>query len=146
MNWGNKLILVFIAFATLIATLVYKSVNTKFELVSKDYYKEELRFQDKIDGKNNVAKLSSIQLIQTENLITLKLPKELIGYHVTGNILFYCPTNALNDINKTLLVNSNNEQFFLVKDFVPENYIVKISWQIGKDLYYAENKLQIKHL
>ena len=49
MNWGNKLMLVFIVFALLIGTLVYKSINTKYDLVSKDYYKD---IKKKVKCKN----------------------------------------------------------------------------------------------
>ena len=70
MNWGNKLILVFIVFAVMMSVLVYKSVNTKYDLVSKDYYKDELRYQDKIDGMHNAAKVSDVVVTQdADNVI-----------------------------------------------------------------------------
>ncbi|MFZ8343681.1 FixH family protein, partial [Staphylococcus aureus] len=55
MNWGYKLLLAFISFALIIGILVYKSINTKYDLVSTEYYKDELRYQDKIDGSGNAA-------------------------------------------------------------------------------------------
>jgi hypothetical protein len=59
MNWGNKLILAFVVFAAGMAFMVYQAVNTDFELVEKDYYKQELRYQQVIDGKAEAAKLSA---------------------------------------------------------------------------------------
>ena len=55
MNWGRSLILVFIVFAAFMGYLVYRASGTHFDLVSKEYYKDELRYQDKIDGFRNAA-------------------------------------------------------------------------------------------
>lgn len=35
MNWGNKLVLVFVAFIALIGTLVYKAIHTQYDLYRK---------------------------------------------------------------------------------------------------------------
>ena len=57
MTWGNKLLLVFAAFALLIGTLVYKCMQQNFELVSKDYYNDELQLykQKKLDAKATIT-------------------------------------------------------------------------------------------
>ena len=54
MNWGNKLLITFLVFGAGISFLVYRSMHTNFELVEKDYYKSELRYQEIIDGTNHV--------------------------------------------------------------------------------------------
>ena len=58
MNWGKGLIGVFCLFALGMGTLAYKASSTKLDLVSNEYYKDELRYQDKIDGMNNASKIS----------------------------------------------------------------------------------------
>ena len=88
----NKLVLVFIVFAALIFTLVYKAVNTKFDLVSKDYYKDEWRYQEKIDGIHKANTLSSVAITQNNSTVTLALPKEMNGEKVAGEAWFYCKT------------------------------------------------------
>ena len=56
MNWGNKL-LILLLFLERMFYLVYRSVNTNFELVEKDYYKSEFRYQQVIDGTNRANSL-----------------------------------------------------------------------------------------
>ena len=90
MNWGNKLVIAFLLFAGLMFTLVYKAVNTKFELVSKEYYKDELRYQDKIDGVSNANKLSNVLITQNDSQLTVELPKEMKGFRCDGEIWFHC--------------------------------------------------------
>jgi len=92
MSWGNKLVLVFIVFGLFIGVLVYKAMNTKSDLVSKEYYKEELKYQEKIDGMNNAAKLSAVKIEQDLAAIRIQLPAEQKGAEVYGDIYFYCIT------------------------------------------------------
>ncbi|OYZ47929.1 MAG: hypothetical protein B7Y19_07425, partial [Sphingobacteriales bacterium 24-40-4] len=60
MNWGNKLVVVFVAFALFMGYMVYRALSTKYDLVSKDYYKDELRYQERIDGVKNAVALDSV--------------------------------------------------------------------------------------
>ncbi len=43
MNWGYRVALLYISFAGLIIFLVTKSVNEKVDLVTPDYYAQELK-------------------------------------------------------------------------------------------------------
>jgi hypothetical protein len=145
MTWGNKLVVVFIAFAALMSTLVYKCMNQNFELVSKDYYNDELRYQDKIDGMNNANKVSDVALMQTQtDDVEIMLPEELNGLATTGSVWFYCPTSSINDRKIPLQV--NDEGVMQVKRGLlsATNYQVKITWQVGDDKYYAEKHLAVK--
>ena len=77
-NWGHKIILVFVLFVSLIATLVYKSIHTNFELVTKEYYKDELVYQQVIDGTNNANKLGGITTVSSDaQFVNVTLPEEM---------------------------------------------------------------------
>ncbi len=58
MNFGSKITVLYLSFVGLILTLVFMCFGQKVELVSKDYYAQELKFQDKIDAINNEKGLS----------------------------------------------------------------------------------------
>lgn len=141
MNWGNKLILVFIAFAGLMGTLVYKCMSTNFELVSKDYYAEELRYQDKIDGMNNANKISEVTIHSGVAQVNINLPKELHGTAIEGEAWFYCATNASND--RKVKIELNDEGVFVVDKalLAKANYQVKLTWNVGNEKYHAEKDL-----
>ena len=144
MNWGNKLIVVFILFATLIGTMVYKSFQSKPHLVSEEYYKDELRYQDKIDGMANVAKLSEVVVTQDTAGVNIILPKELNGAKVEGEAWFYCKTDEVNDKKFPLAVDANGKQVIRYKQLSKTNYQVKLSWKIGSKNYYAEKEIALK--
>ena len=98
MNWGNKLLLTFIVFGAGMGYLVYRSVSTNYELVEKDYYKQELRYQQVIDGTNRVNQLSSaVKIEQTDAGIILELPQEMKEKDISGDVLFYCAYDKKKD-------------------------------------------------
>lgn len=142
-NWGYTLTVVFIAFAAHISYMVYKCTQEKFDLVSADYYNQELRYQDKIDGAKNAQKLNAVTLTQTSGSVCLQLPQQLDSKTVTGEVWLYCPANAALDFKHTLQVNKDGCMLIDKKNLAPVTYTAKISWQSGDTKYYNEQKLAV---
>jgi hypothetical protein len=144
MNWGNKLLLTFNVFGTGMLYLVYRSVHTNYELVEKDYYKTELRYQQVIDGTNRVNQLSSaVTLEQNSDGIVLQLPQEMKKQSVSGDIWFYCAYDEKKDKKFALQVNADGIQQFQSAAILPGNYIVKINWISEGKNYFSEKKLTV---
>jgi hypothetical protein len=143
MNWGNKLVIVFVSFAALMATLVYKAVNTKFELVTKDYYKDELRYQDKIDGAANAALAGGITLIQDNKTIILQLPGNFVATVAEGDAWFYCKTNENHDRRKPIRI-ENGRYVFDISGFAKDSYEFKLQLTSADKKYYYTTLISIK--
>jgi len=144
MNWGNRLLLVFIAFGGLMFYLAYRSFHVNVELVEKDYYKSELKYQGVIDGTNRANALSSkIILNLDDRFITFRLPDEMKNMAVTGTAWFYCANDSRKDRHLNLKINGTAQQQIERINFVPGNYIVKIEWNSNNKEYYTEEKLTI---
>ncbi|MEO6914358.1 MAG: FixH family protein [Chitinophagaceae bacterium] len=144
MNWGNKILVTFIAFVLLIGTLVYKSVTQKVELVSADYYNDELKFQEKIDGNENANKFSNVEVYQNAEEVNIQLPKELKGLAVEGEAWFYCPENSDNDRKIPMQVSEEGIMRIDKTKLVKTNYQVKLSWRHGNEKFYNEQKILVK--
>lgn len=144
MNWGNKLVLVFVAFAMFMGYMVYRALSTKYDLVSKDYYKDELRYQERIEGVKNAVALGDVSITQDANAIQIQLPKSQKGYAVKGEVLFYCITDDRKDFKLPLQVDSTASQVILKNQLAKAPYQVKLNWQVGKDAFYNEQKLIVK--
>jgi FixH len=144
MNWGNKLLLTFIVFGTGMMYLVYRSVNTNYELVEKDYYKSELRYQQVIDGTNLFNQLGTdLKIVQTAGGIMLELPQEMKQKNISGEILFYCAYDQQKDKKFPLQPDENGIQGFQPAAISPGSYTVKINWSTeGKD-YFSEKSLTV---
>lgn len=144
MSWGNKLIIVFMVFAALMATLVYKATQAKFELVSKDYYQDELRYQDKIDGAANAALEAPISIQVNDEIISIEFPDAQKNANITGEAWFYCSVDATKDKRFVLSVDSTGIQRIERKGLQKGDYQVKISYEINQKKYYVAQQLHLQ--
>jgi len=142
MNWGNRLLLVFVVFGLGMGYLVYRSMNTNFELVEKDYYKQELRYQNVIDDHQQANALSApARLEEINGQLTLQLPEEMKHKSLTGEVYFYCAYDKAKDKRFELKADSLGRQVLPSGAVSPGNYTAKISWKSGEQSFYSEQKL-----
>lgn len=145
MNWGNKLLVTFIVFGAGMSYLVYRSMNVNYELVEKDYYKNELHYQQVIDGTKRANALATpVSIQQNADGIELQLPAEMKNKTITGEVWFYCDYDETRDRKFPLQLGAEASQSFSLSKFRAGTYIVKINWTEGGQEYYSENKFTIK--
>lgn len=143
MNWGHKLTIVFIGFAVLIGTLVYKCTQQKFDLVSEDYYTQELKYQDKIDGSKAASEISPVKISQTATEVIIQMPREVKGLSLKGDVWLYCANKAADDVKLPLLVDDNGMMKISKQKISGANYTAKISWIANDTHYYKELPLTV---
>lgn len=144
MNWGNRILLVFLVFATGIFYLVYRSMHVNYELVTKEYYKDEIRYQDIIEATKRASALSKqIAISQSAAVITVQLPDEMKNQKVTGVMWFYCAADETKDRHISLQLDQDGAQQIAKQNFVPGSYVVKFDWTSSNIRYYAEESLTI---
>lgn len=145
MSWGNKLLVTFIVFVAGMMYLVFRSVNTNYELVEKDYYKNELQYQEVIDGmKSSNALKTPLQIAQQQDgSIALQLPDEMKNAHVSGEVWFYCAYDSKKDKKFELKPGTDGIQHFKISAVDPGNYTVRVSWSDAGTKYYTEKPLNV---
>lgn len=138
-NWGHKLTLGFLAFAGMIVYMVVQSINTRYDLVSKEYYKDELQYQQVIDGTSRANQLGSRTTVKQQNeTLVIQLPAEMKQKAITGSLWFYSADDSKKDKKIALQVNDNAVQNIDSRHFVPGNYTAKIRWESNGTSYYSE--------
>jgi len=144
-NWGTKLTIVFIIFAGSISYMVYQCIKMPVDLVSAEYYKEEIAYQQVIDGNTNANSLTTkVELQQAGNSIIVHLPEQLKNQAVQGSILFYCSANASKDRRFELQPGNSTEQVITTGKVKPGTYMVKTNWWANKVHYYNEQPLTVQ--
>ena len=139
MNWGNRLLLVFVVFGGGISYMVYRCMQMPVDLVSDHYYKDELAYQRVIDGKRQANALSGrVALTRTTDGIRIQLPREMKERTVQGSIQFYCASDASRDREVPLAAGSGESRDIPVPNLLPGHYTVKISWTAGGTGYFSE--------
>ena len=77
MNWGYKILVVYIVFVLAILFMVFKSSMQKTDLVTTDYYAKELKYQQKIDEIKRADALSApVKYEIKDNELIIVFPKD----------------------------------------------------------------------
>ena len=144
MNWGRSLILVFIVFAAFMGYLVYRASGTHFDLVSKEYYKDELRYQDKIDGFRNAAAMDAVQLrVDSTGILQIRFPEQMKGKPVVGSLWLYCKTDAGKDLHIPLAEDTTGMRVINVSGKASGKYQAKLHWEVLRVPYEFEQEIII---
>jgi hypothetical protein len=137
-NWGTGIALVYIGFVVFMLGMVYLCTQQDFDLVSSDYYEQELKFQKVIDGQENENLLGKATTVTVDDRqVTVVIPMEAIDGE--GSVTFYRPDNAKYDISFPL--NGKNSITVPVEKLHSGLYKVKSSWQHSGQPYYNEQSL-----
>ena len=143
MSWGYKITIGFSAFVLLIGFLVYKAMNTEFDLVTKDYYKEELKYQDKLDAIKNANKISELEVEVLDGNVVISFPQEVKNLAIDGEAWFYCKTNASKDRKFSLKEIQGGKFSVPTSELQPERYYVKVTYTAGQTNYYSEEPIEL---
>ena len=121
-----------------ILSFVYKSITMdeyQHELVSEDYYKDELHYQEEIDKLNNAKKLKDdIVLNNSKEGVLIQFPAEMDNNEIKGMIHFQRLSNKKLDFSEEIKL-ENHQQLIDAEKMVSGKWVVKIDWQYGEELY-----------
>jgi hypothetical protein len=144
-NWGWKIAIFYSSFVLGMLFLVYKTSTVKTELVTKDYYAQELVYQDELDAKNRAQALhNKLSLSKTAEQIVLSFPQEFNSNSAfEGKVKFYCAADSKRD-KEFKIDNLDNGIFSVPITEVKEGrYTMKVSWSKDGVLYLQDFKINI---
>jgi len=142
-NWGTGIVIAMVAFMLFILSFVYKTLAVeKYEhqLVSEDYYKDELHYQQEIDKLNNAARLPhNIVLSNSSEGVTISFPQDMEYKKISGKILFQRLSNEKLDFNEDIKLEGNS--LLIPNDkLVAGKWVVRIEWDYNDEAYlYKES-------
>lgn len=143
MNFGKWIVVSFILFAIFIGTLVTVCIREDVNLVSKDYYKEELAYQNQIDRLNNTEKLQQkpVVKIMGNNMLHVDfMQNEEIQ---NGELKLFCPSNPKMDKNFKLNTSKKGSQIIELSGLQKGMYKAQLSWTMGAKKFYLEETINI---
>jgi len=132
---------VYIAFVAGIGFLVFKANSEKFDLVTKDYYEQELKYQQVIDQAANSSRLSApLTIERNEGELRIRFPEEMKNKKKLVDFYLYYAADAKKDFRKSFELNEN-ELVQALPVGMKGMYELKLSWQAEGVKYYFEKKL-----
>ncbi|MGG9972575.1 FixH family protein [Ferruginibacter sp. SUN002] len=143
MNWGYKILFVYLAFVGGMVWMVIKSSSQKMDLVTTDYYAKELKYQDKIDEAKRTSALSkAVECTVVNSQLSIKFPEDFSGKEIKGDVHLYCPSDEDKDLVQPFTTKDNLLTISLPERSKGSNE-VHISWTVDNETYYFEKKIFI---
>ena len=140
-NWGNKILLMYALFVVGIMFMVYKSNQQKFDLVQKDYYADELKFQNVINASQKAKELGGeLKTIRKGGHLIVELPA---GFHQTtvkGTAHLYYAADEKRDISKEFVATAGEFDMELLT-MMSGAYTLKLNVEMKGEQYYYEQKI-----
>lgn len=141
LSWGYKIMFVYITFVAGMGLLVIKASSQKFDLVTKDYYDQELKYQQVIDQAANSSKLSALVAIERkEGELKISFPDEMKNRKKLVDFYLYYAADAKKDFRKSFELDKN-ELVQALPVGMKGMYELKLSWEAEGVKYYFEQKL-----
>ncbi len=134
-------------FMLFIIALVIACIRQDFFLVAKDYYRDEINYQQHIDKVNNTQ--SAQKTVNLENrvgagYINLQFPPVADRNHrVAGEITLFRPSDARKDIIIPVTLDNNNQQVINTGNLDKGLWKIKIDWSESGEPYYDDFTLII---
>jgi len=146
MNWGWKIVILYSAFAIMTLAITFYFMGQKVDLVAKDYYKQEIAYQNQIDKMSNSRALAQpidLEYDRQAFLVKIAFPEQGNGSQIKGTIHFYRPSNADEDVHFEIQLDSLGLQNISVEALTKGFWKVKIVWTSDGMEYYDEKVITL---
>lgn len=144
--WPVAIIAFFALFISATIGLVIFTTFHRMELVSKDYYEQEIKYQDQIERVNRTQPIRSrvaISYDPEKQQITVTLPPEHTRGPVEGRIHFYRPSAAGLDRQLKLDCGPDRLQVVNAANLPPGLWKVRVFWTAGQEEFFYDQTVVI---
>ncbi|MDG2194126.1 MAG: FixH family protein [Polaribacter sp.] len=144
-NWGTGIVLAFIGFIGFIMYFVITMStdnNYKHDLVTKDYYKQELEYQKKIKGIENAKTLKEdIQIEKTSEGLRIYFPKNIEIKEIKGKVFLYRPSNKQLDFEMPIVLSDSSYLLMPDKRLLDGRWNIIVEWSIQQEHYLFKKEI-----
>ena len=144
-NWGTGIVVTMIMFISFIMYMVVSMMLTHTDVVEKDYYAQQIGYQETKEAKENGLKLAGeMSFFQSKEYFQVKFPDSVNMKTMTkGGVHFYRPENASLD-RKFEIIGVGNVLKIPMNQLKEGHYQVKIRWENNGKEYYFEESITLR--
>ena len=140
--WPYAIIGTFILFIAGMGTMVVMACRSNTDLVSHDYYEQELRFQGRIDSLGRTHSLgATARYDAVSHRIVITLPAAHAGKSVDGKIQLYRPSAAGMDRQFKLAPDDKGMQTLDAADLKNGLWKIRVAWNVAGQDYFLDQKI-----
>jgi hypothetical protein len=126
--------------------LIVMACSQREDLVSADYYEQELKYQGRIDSAERArheASQAAVAYDAAHQQITVSLPPGQAQGNVSGTIQLYRPSAADLDRSVKFTPDASGVQHLDTTSMAPGLWKVRVSWTSAERTYYVEQKMVV---
>jgi nitrogen fixation protein FixH len=145
--WPLGIVVFFGLFLSATVGLVVFSTTQQAELVSRDYYQQELQYQGQIERLGRTQRFRAEVAVgydPSKQEITLRLPADHARRHPAGTIRFYRPSAASLDHEVRLAVSATGAQTVDARGLQPGLWKVRVLWAVDGQEYYFDQRVVVR--
>ncbi|WP_299762326.1 FixH family protein [uncultured Pontibacter sp.] len=144
--WPYAIVICMVLFMGYIAQFVYKAMNQDIGLVSKDYYQQEIKYQERIESTKRTQALGDVLLNYSaeSKYILLQMPVTYKGKKLSGVITLFRPSDDSMDKEIPLRLGRDQSQLLETQSLESGLWKVRVNFTDGQATYYTEKTIQIK--
>ncbi|MFD2999519.1 FixH family protein [Pontibacter toksunensis] len=144
--WPYAIVVAMVLFMGYIAMFVYKAINQDVDLVSRNYYEQEIAYQEHIDKVGRTKAVGEVTInYQPENqAILLQLPETLAGQRISGSVNLFRPSDEGLDQEVPLQLGRDLSQLIETNELEKGLWKVRVNFSAGDETYYTEDTIQLK--
>ena len=144
-NWGTGLIIAMVLFMVFIVSMVAYVSNKSVELVSENYYEQEINYEDRIVATSNGNEhKENITISNPNGNVFVHFNDEAISNEAKGEIHMYRANNKEMDVVVPFSNLKNNQIIIPNTDVQAGKYNVQISWQENDKNYYVAKSIVVE--
>ncbi|HEX9047785.1 MAG TPA: FixH family protein [Verrucomicrobiae bacterium] len=142
--WPLGIIGAFVLFFIGMTTVVVIASTHREHLVRADYYEQELKFQNQIDGGARAKQAgASVELDAVAKKIRVSVPAAQLTQKLSGTIEFYRPSAPELDRAVALAPAADGTQSLDVSQLAAGLWQVRVKWSAAGEGYFLEQKFKI---
>ena len=143
---GNLIIAGFGLMIIMMSVLVYKCIQQNVDMVSEgDYYRQEINYQQKINGAANTKLLAdSFYLQQKGSSVVLTIPTDISNNLDSAELVFYCNMDDTQDKQMRIAPSATGVYEFHTSDWKKTTYTLKADIYANGQYYYKQQSILVQ--
>ncbi|GAB3821548.1 FixH family protein [Pontibacter rugosus] len=143
--WPYAIVVCMVMFMGYIASFVYKAMNQDVDLVSKNYYEQEIQYQDHINMMDRTKAAGNVAITYNHDIkgILVQLPESFKGQPIQGKVNLFRPSDDQLDQELPLQLGRDLSQLIETEKLQTGLWKVRVSFTAKNETYYAEQNIQV---
>ena len=141
-SWGTGIAIVYGIFVVGMLGAVIASRQSDPGLVRTDYYDLDLKYQDRMDEKQNMANLAGglpIRFDAVQQAILIQFPKSQPT--LSGTVKLFRSSTTQDDMGLEIQTDAQGQMLISARDMAKGRWHIEVEWAAGTQKFYKEQTL-----